>query len=367
LDFVGTGFVEYRAPFRFCLRVTLAGILAFGLSQLWNFPLRGLWAVLTAIVVTQAGGGGSMSAIIEYVVGTLAGAVYAGVVSVMIPHATMPALTGVLALSIAPLALSASINPMFRVAPFTAAIVLLVSTGFRESPVQSAIYRVLEVLTGGVSVIVTSLLILPERAYSRGLNAAADILERLAQILPRLLAGLSAPPGPLGPWQLQEGLGEAITNLETIVNETKLERRTYLRPEVELSPLSRTVLRLRHDLVIVGRAAVTPLPEPFATPLGAMFGPMSSNVGDFLRGCAIALVERRGPPSLEGVEVVLREYKAAFAKLKDLGLTTSLAGSESERIFTLAFAFEELAQNLADLHRCVQECANISGRSLGFR
>ena len=38
---------------RFCVRVTTSAILAFALSQVFAIPLHGLWAVLTAVVVTQ--------------------------------------------------------------------------------------------------------------------------------------------------------------------------------------------------------------------------------------------------------------------------------------------------------------------------
>ena len=36
----------YRAQLRFCLRMTVAALLAFALAQVWNIPLHGLWALL---------------------------------------------------------------------------------------------------------------------------------------------------------------------------------------------------------------------------------------------------------------------------------------------------------------------------------
>src|SRR6478752_10314169 len=64
----------YRAQLRFCLRMTAAALLAFALAQIWNIPLNGLWAVLTAVVVTQMSVGGSLHATTEYVLGTIGGA-----------------------------------------------------------------------------------------------------------------------------------------------------------------------------------------------------------------------------------------------------------------------------------------------------
>ena len=77
----------YRAQFRFCLRVTVAALLAFALAQVLTIPLHGLWAVLTAVVVTQMSVGGSLRATAEYVVGKLSGAIYASALGVKFPVA----------------------------------------------------------------------------------------------------------------------------------------------------------------------------------------------------------------------------------------------------------------------------------------
>src|SRR5262249_38380183 len=147
---------DYRAQLRFCLRLTVAAVLAFAASHLFHFPLSGLWAVLTAVVVTQMSVGGSLQAMIEYVLGTLGGAVYATVVAVLVPHTTPLELAGVLALTVAPVAFLAVLRPTFRVAPFTAVIVLLVSSELDQGPIASAVYRVLEVAAGGASAILVS-------------------------------------------------------------------------------------------------------------------------------------------------------------------------------------------------------------------
>src|SRR5215471_20551737 len=110
----------YRAPLGFGIRVTVAAISALLIAQLFALPLHGLWVVLTATVVTQLSVGGSLRAGAEYVVGTLGGAVYAGIVGFLIPHTTVAAQIAVLALTIAPLAFAAALNPNFRVAPFSA-------------------------------------------------------------------------------------------------------------------------------------------------------------------------------------------------------------------------------------------------------
>jgi uncharacterized membrane protein YccC len=74
----------YGAQLRLCLRVTVAALAAFILAQVFTAPLAGLWAVLTAVLVTQVSLGASVTATIEYFVGTLGGAIYAGAIAVVI-------------------------------------------------------------------------------------------------------------------------------------------------------------------------------------------------------------------------------------------------------------------------------------------
>jgi uncharacterized membrane protein YccC len=165
--------------------------LAFALAQVWNLPLHGLWAVLTAVVVTQISVGGSLHATTEYVMGTIVGAVYAAGVGILVPHTTTISLAGVLALTIGPLAYAAAVYPSFRVAPFTGAIVLLISTQFGEGLIESAFYRLAEVALGGAVALMVSLLVMPQRAHELALDAAARILDLLARLLPKLLAGFT--------------------------------------------------------------------------------------------------------------------------------------------------------------------------------
>ena len=177
-----------KPQLRFCLRVTISAILAFAIAQFLPIPLHGLWAVLTAVVVTQMSTGGSLKATADYVIGTIGGTVYAGAVAALVPHPTAVAVAGVLALAIAPLAYAAALNPSFRVAPFTAVLVLMISSQLGEGPIESAFYRLLEVAIGGAVAMAVSVLVFPARAYSLGLDAAAHVLENLARALPVLFA-----------------------------------------------------------------------------------------------------------------------------------------------------------------------------------
>ena len=354
---VGARLRDYKPQLRYCLRLTLAGLAAFGFAQFWHFPLHGLWAVLTAVVVTQMSIGGSLQATAEYVVGTFGGAIYASGIAVLVPHTTMPTLTGALVFSIAPLALLAAFNPKFRVAPFTAVLVLFISNEFRQSPIESAIYRVLEVMLGGTSAILVSVLVLPERAHARALVAASHVLDRLAEVLPALLAGFTRPLDAEAIIRIQDELGDAVAGFQGIAAEVKSERLTHLGREPDHGPLSRTLLRLRHDFVILGRAAMAPLPDPFVARLAVLLTRLGESCGDDLRESGAALLARRMPPSLDSVDAVFVAYAQEFALLRQEGFTRRLSAQEVERVFALGFALEQLHRDLVDLQRCVTESA----------
>jgi len=202
----------YWLQLRFCLRATASGLLAFAIGQKFAFPLNGLWAVLTAIVVTQASLATSVQATLEYITGTLAGAVYAAAIGVLVPHATVVGQALVLTLAIAPLAFAAAISPSFRVAPFSAVLVLLIGSEIGVSPVQSALMRVLEVAIGGGVAVAVSLFVLPVRARALGLREATGILQQMADILPRLLAEFTQRGDARDPEiaRLQSDLGKSV-------------------------------------------------------------------------------------------------------------------------------------------------------------
>ena len=86
---------------------------------------HGSWAVLTAVILTQMSVGKSVKATIDYALGTLGGAIYAGLIAAFVPRLNDAALAAILAIAIAPVALLAALSPRFAAAPSSAAIVVL--------------------------------------------------------------------------------------------------------------------------------------------------------------------------------------------------------------------------------------------------
>lgn len=150
----------------------MAALTALALAQLLELPLP-LWAVITAVIVTQMNVGRSLKASFDYLVGTLGGALYGGAVAVFIPHGSEVTLLAVLVLVVAPLAFIATVNPRFSAATVTGIIVLLLPQITNGSAVASATDRVIEVALGGVTGAVLSVILLPSNAHPLIIEAAA--------------------------------------------------------------------------------------------------------------------------------------------------------------------------------------------------
>jgi uncharacterized membrane protein YccC len=216
-------------------------------------------------------------------------------------------------------------------------LVLLLSGQLGEGPIESAFTRFLEVALGGAIAIIVSLLVFSQRAHHLGAGTAGQILRRMATGFPELLAGFTQRRDVNTMRELQDDLGRSVIAFQEIAAEAKRERLVALGSEPDPAPLSRTLLRLRHDFVIIGR--------------------IGQDVGEFLGGSATALILRRDSPSLQPAEASLKAYGLAIDSLRNESLTHALSNSEVERLFALSFALEQLHHNLIDLARCVREWA----------
>jgi uncharacterized membrane protein YccC len=338
------------------VRVTVAALGALAIAMALGLKLP-LWAVLTSLIVTQMSVGRSLKATRDYLVGTIGGAIYGGAVAVLIPHSGEGALLAVLVLAVAPLAFVAAINPSLNVATVTAIIVLLLPMMNHGTPLESAIDRVLEVTVGAITGLLVSFFVLPSRAHSLIRVNAARMLDLIAAALSELLAGLTRGRDNDALHALQDGIGAAMVGLNATGAEAERERAAHLSGGPDTGPLLRTVLRLRHDLVMIGRATVVPLPANLQARLAAPLARISETIAAYLRAIAEALRTGVGAPAIWPVQTALQAYAAEVAALRSEGLTRGLPGDVAERFFALGFSLEQMRQNLKDLERCVAQWA----------
>jgi hypothetical protein len=109
--------------------VTVAALVSFVLGKSLNILFGGLWAVLTAVVVTQTSVGGSLKGN-DRIFDRQA---WRRGLRLILPANEISLLIA-LAIAVAPLALLAAINTNLRVGPYTAVIVIVGSSITHAAP-----------------------------------------------------------------------------------------------------------------------------------------------------------------------------------------------------------------------------------------
>jgi uncharacterized membrane protein YccC len=353
---------------RLVLRTTLAGLITFTLSHLFELP-HSYWAVLTSVIIMQESVGGSLKATLDRMLGTVTGAIWGVSVTLAIPHPETLMLGLTLAVALAPLALLAALRPSYRVAPVTAIIVLLTTAGVEVAPVRYAVDRVLEIGLGCLVGFAVSLLVLPARAHGLLAEAAAEVILALRDLLDLLLQDMTRSPDGTALAAVHLRLNRALSRVEGLVDEVKRERANRLTDAPDAEPFARNLRRLRHDLTAIGRTATEPLPQPAYQYLAKAMGDLRLVISHYLAGSAASVGGRRAPPSLESVDKALLAFRDSMGRLRQAGSLRELAIEELERVLSLAFALQQLRGNLGDLadriaeHATSTSPANRSGTS----
>ena len=349
------------------VRITIAAVAAYAIAVALNLMLP-LWAVLTSLIVTQMSVGRSLKATGDYLLGTVGGAIYGGAIALLIPHSGEAGLMALLVLAVAPLAFIGAINPSLTAATVTAVIVLLVPAMHHANPLDSAIDRVMEVTVGALTGLTVSFLVLPSRAVSQIRVNAAVLLELLAAAFAELLAGLTRGLDNDALHRIQDGIGAALASLHATGLEAERERGVRLSTGPDTGPLLRTIQRLRHDVVMIGRASVVPLPANVQARLARPLSDVSSAIVTYMRAVAASLRSGSGAADIQPVDAALQAYAVEVAALRSEGLIRGVPVDVAERFFALGFSLEQMRQNLNDLDRCRAEwCEAPAGKPVSAK
>lgn len=336
------------------VRLAVAAVAAYAIAKALHLMLP-LWAVLTSLIVTQMSVGRSLKATRDYMLGTVGGAVYGGAIAMLIPHSGEGGLLALLVLTVAPMAFIGAINPSLSAATVTAVIVLLVPAMNHANPLDSTIDRLFEVTIGGITGLVVSFLVLPSRAVSQIRVNAAELLELLAAAFAELLAGLTRGLDNDALHRIQDGIGTALAGLHAIGLEAERERAAHLSRGPDTGPLLRTIQRLRHDVVMIGRASVVPLPANAQARLARPLADVSNAIVGYMRAAAASLRDGTGTADIRPVDLALQAYAAEVTALRSDGMIRGVPVDVAERFFALGFSLEQMRQNLNDLDRCHAE------------
>ena len=202
----------------------------------------------------------------------------------------------------------------FRVAPITAIIVLLSASGAALGPLGFATDRVLEVGLGCAIGLLVSVLVVPARASRSVLETASEVTRLLAEQLEAM-----AVPGD----QAQANLSalavrtrKSLNRLETLVGEAARERRSRLTDMPDPEPLLRTLMRLRHDMVMLRRAVGEPGVEVLREHPAQAWSHAAGTGVEILRNLADALSAGQPPERSDAMADAIGEYRAAIDEMR---------------------------------------------------
>jgi uncharacterized membrane protein YccC len=229
---------------------------------------------------------------------------------------------------------------------------------------------VLEIGLGCLVGIAVSLLVLPARAHGLLTEAAGEVILALRDLLELLLQDMTRSPDGTALAATHLRLNQALSRAEGFVDEAKRERANRLTDAPDAEPVARNLRRLRNDITAIGRTVIEPLPQPAYQYLAKATGDLRLVISDYLAGSATSVGGRRAPPSLESVDKALLAFRESMDRLRQVGTLRELGIEEVERVFSLAFALQQLRGNLGDLadriaeHATSASPANRSGTSL---
>ncbi|KMO11089.1 hypothetical protein SQ03_28265 [Methylobacterium platani JCM 14648] len=343
------------------LRMTAASLATFVLAESLGLP-QGYWAVITALIVTQGSVGGSLKAAFDRFLGSVLGACYGGAVAFAIPHHGGASTFAALFVAVAPLTVAAAASAGFRIAPITAIIVLLSTTGSTLGPLAFALDRILEIGLGCVVGLAVSLLVAPARA-ARAVTGQAAALARLLAGQLEALARLDGEETPEAK-ALPPAVRRSLARLETLVGEAARERRSRLSAAPDPDPLLRTMTRLRHDLVLLRRAIAEADEDVLRVHLAEAWGDAANAAAARLRVVADALAGGSRPADTDAADLAaaIAGYRDAIDGMRQRQVTRTLSTDGVGRIFWLAFTLEQVRRNLDDL---AERAADFAGAETG--
>lgn len=352
----------YRWTLLHSLRMTAASTAAFAAAYALGLP-EGLSAAVTAIVVTESNVGGSFKTAFEQIIGSILGATFAIAVALVIrPDDGVSSAIG-LAIALGPLSILAARSPGFRIAPVTAAIVLLGGAGPQFDPFNLAAYRMLGVGLGcGVGLLI-SVVIVPARASRSVLETADRIAGLMAEQLEALAAGGATCQETIT--SSARDTRESLVRLASFVEQATHERRARLAGVPDGQRLLRTLRRVRHDVDMIRRAAREAGTDVVHECAAASWERAAQSGASTIRSIRRFLAGEHVPGDFNTLKVSVRDYRTGLDDLRRTGVTNSLSTAELARLFGIGFALDQLGRDLDDLIEAARETSSPESISAG--
>jgi uncharacterized membrane protein YccC len=348
-------FGNYYSQFRLALRITVAGLLAYVLCQLFGLA-QSYQAVLTAVIVMQGTVGASLKAVTERFFGSLGGALWAIAIIFTIQSLHPLHTVVVIIIVLVPMALLAAFKPTFRAAPNTAVILMLAPASI-NGPLAPAIQRMFGIGLGSLAAFIVALLVLPLKVDGRFAEVAGQVSGKMSELAAILLRGLNVHGDPKTIQRLHDEVRKAINQAELAADEVLRERATHLSAGSDPLPMCRALRRVRNDLAMIGRVTSELFPDIVRERLTAPSETAAAAVAAFLADCGGAISRRAKAPSFEACERELTQLASTLTGLRRIGPMRELPDDVVARVFGLAFSLEQLDRNLKEFVDRIEELA----------
>ena len=326
------------------IQTMVAAVAAYAVAIYFELP-QGYWSVMTAMLVVQASVGASLGLAFDRLIATILGGTIGGILVALFGEARFP----LLATSVLVLAYIATVRSSLRLAPVTAAIVIL-SDPHYGSAVASAINRVIEIGLGAVIAILTTLLVFPSRAGAALAGHVGRTLPMFAEHLELTLdTALGRPRSGDDFLLLNSRVRAALMAGEALATEARRELAGHIADHADPAAVLRTMRRTWYTLMMAARATQKPLPPVAIKRLRQSLSAVSEAGPDMIRQLAATYSGQPSSIDLHRLMATLSAVDDVMGMLRRSGELQELSTDDAARVFTFAFALGQLPQNLGDL------------------
>ncbi|WP_336799792.1 FUSC family protein [Kaistia sp. MMO-174] len=335
------------------LRTAAAGGLTLLIADFLALP-QGYWAVISAVIIVQNRIGASLQAAASRVIGTLVGGLVGFAVAMVMPATPVGAFLG-LALALGVLGMMAVRHVNLRVAPLTAAI-LLVSAPSHVAVTISATHRMIEILVGCAIGVLVSMTVAPGRSDSWMRTEAAEILSRLATLFGIDRSGTDeARDGRIG--EADAAIDKAFRSFDTLTKEVAEERASHIsRGVVDPERLRHGLRDLRTSSSFMFRMSRLPKPASVADALGGPLAEVTAAVRMALTGLGQSLIARAAPSGMDALDRSFAAFQDTAQNL--MGGDSAMDASAVAYLNNLSFALEQVRHSIANVAGCVSDMAD---------
>jgi len=362
------------------LRFAVAGGLAYAVAEYFELA-EGFWAVVTAIILIQQPRiGGTVQASVDRVIGTIAGAVVGFIIASLTPSTTLGTAVA-LTLSVGVLGVLSSRVQSFRVAPITAAIVILSPSSHAVAWI-SALHRVIEIMVGCVIGLAVSLLVAPTRSDSSMREESSHALALLARLISLALDKQEGKPADAEIAKLSKELDTSFRDIAKIGKEVHEEEASHFsRTGLDPICLRLGLLDLQTAVFVLLSLARKPWPDSIRDVMAGPTRAVADAICDYMLALGSSLTAAQpSPPKDEmntafvafsssaaaGVETwhTARDSAQPSKSSKDaLADPPALDGTAPSYISNVSFALEQLRYALDKLAECTDGTSTGANRT----